>query len=491
VPDDFYTPEWVHHAIFYEIFPDRFARSANFPKPGPVEDWESPPTFEGVKGGDLLGVIERLDYLQDLGVNALYFTPIFQAASNHGYNTHDYFRINPLLGSDEIFDRLIREAHQRGLHVVLDGVFNHASRGFFPFNHILENGQSSPYYHWFYIKSFPLKAYQPGDPNYEAWWNLPSLPKFNFENPHVRNYMLEVSRYWLERGIDGWRLDAPDQIDVHAFWEEFRQVSRQMNPEAYLVGEIAEDATDWLQGNRFDGVMNYLFAYGCWVFFSNPPFDPITAGGWGESAEKVPAHDAQSFAGHLKYLWTQHPRPAALAQMNLLGSHDTVRLRSIFKDDFARQRLAVLLQFTFPGAPMILYGDEIGLQGGSDPDNRRTFPWDESRWDHDLRAFYQSCIAMRQAHPALRTGEFSILHAEGDVLSFLRHNEHEKIIVIFNRGNSAYHANIDLRQYLPSDAHLSDLLSPGETWLQEGHLRDYVIQPVSAAVLSSNHLDSA
>jgi cyclomaltodextrinase / maltogenic alpha-amylase / neopullulanase len=484
MPDDFYTPEWVHHAIFYEIFPDRFSRSETFAKPGPIEGWDSPPTLEGIKGGDLLGVIERLDYLQDLGVNALYFTPIFQAASNHGYNTHDYFRINPLLGSDDIFDRLIYDAHQRGMRVVLDGLFNHASRGFFPFNHILENGEISPYYDWFFIKDFPLQAYQPGDPNYEAWWNLPSLPKFNFNNPHVRNYMIEVGRFWLERGIDGWRLDAPDQIDVHSFWEEFRQAMRAANPEAYLVGEIAEDASDWLRGDRFDGVMNYLFAYGCWVFFSQPPFDPGVAGGWGESANRVPAHDAQSFAGHLDHLWTHYPRSAALAQMNLLGSHDTVRLRSIFKGDQARQRLAVVMQFTYPGAPMILYGDEIGLDGGSDPDNRRTFPWDETRWDHDLRAFYKSCIHMRRNHNALCTGDFQILHAEGDVLAFLRHTEQEKIIAIFNRGDTPYHADLNLLQHLPGHAHLKGLLSSGEAQLQDGHLRGYVIHPVSAAVLT-------
>jgi cyclomaltodextrinase / maltogenic alpha-amylase / neopullulanase len=480
---DFYTPEWVHHAVFYEIFPDRFARSEHYSKPGPVEAWDSAPTMEGFKGGDLLGVIERLDYLQDLGITALYFTPIFQSSSNHGYNTHDYFSINPLFGSEEVFNRLIREAHQRGMNVVLDGVFNHASRGFFPFHHILENGAVSPYLDWFFIKEFPLQAYQPGDPNYEAWWNLPSLPKFNFENPHVRRYLLDVGRYWLERGIDGWRLDAPDQINVHDFWAEFRSKCRATNPESYLVGEIAEDASDWLGGERFDGVMNYLFAYACWVFFSQQPFDPTAAGGWGVSANRVPAHDAASLAGHLEFLTENYPWQAVLAQMNLLGSHDTVRVRSIFQDDQARQRLAVLLQFTFPGAPMILYGDEIGMPGGSDPDNRRAFPWDETGWDHDLRAFYQSCIRLRRAHPALCRGDFQILHAEGDVLAFLRKDEQESIVVIFNRGEQTFRAAIDLSAHLPPNARLNDLLSPGEAALQEGMLRDYRVHPLSAAVM--------
>lgn len=174
----FQTPDWVKDAVFYQIFPDRFAKSERVPKPNNLEPWDSPPTLYGFKGGDLRGVLEHLDYLQDLGVNAIYFNPIFQSAANHRYHTHDYYRVDPILGGDEAFRELLDEAHRRGVRIVLDGVFNHASRGFFQFNHILENGPASPYLDWFIVKGFPLYAYAARRrPNYQAWWGLRALPQ--------------------------------------------------------------------------------------------------------------------------------------------------------------------------------------------------------------------------------------------------------------------------------------------------------------------------
>ncbi|HEX7973410.1 MAG TPA: alpha-amylase family glycosyl hydrolase, partial [Anaerolineales bacterium] len=204
---EFTTPGWVQDAIFYQIFPDRFAKSRRVGKPNNLEAWEAPPTVFGFKGGDLLGVTEHLDYLQDLGINAIYFTPVFQSASSHRYHTHDYFQIDPILGGDRAFRELLDQAHRGGIRIVLDGVFNHASRGFFQFNHILENGPSSPYLDWFTVRGFPLNAYS-GHPNYEAWVGLPALPKLNTANPQVRQFIFDVARYWLGQGIDGWRLDV-------------------------------------------------------------------------------------------------------------------------------------------------------------------------------------------------------------------------------------------------------------------------------------------
>ena len=225
------TPDWVKNAIFYQIFPDRFARSPRTQHPRGVEfkPWGSPPEEQGFQGGDLLGIIDKLDYLQALGINALYLNPIFASAANHRYHTFDYFQVDPLLGGNEALRELLDEAHAREMRVVLDGVFNHASRGFWPFHHLLENGNASPYLDWFIIHDWPLRPYssdRDNPANYEAWWNLPALPKLNTDNPGVRDYIFEVTRYWLEFGIDGWRLDVPAEIDDDDFWRQFRRLAR-------------------------------------------------------------------------------------------------------------------------------------------------------------------------------------------------------------------------------------------------------------------------
>ena len=223
MPPIFHTPEWVHHAVFYQIFPDRFASSAQVPKPNNLEAWDTPPTPLGFKGGDLAGVIEHLDYLQDLGINAIYFTPVFQSASNHRYHTHDYMQVDPMLGGNGTLKKLLNEAHHRNIKIVLDGVFNHASRGFYQFNHILECGSSSPYLDWFDVYDFPMNAYW-GKPNYRCWENLAALPEFNYKNPHVVEFIYSVARHWIDFGIDGWRLDVPFCFGDDEFWQGFRQV---------------------------------------------------------------------------------------------------------------------------------------------------------------------------------------------------------------------------------------------------------------------------
>jgi len=225
------TPAWVQDAIFYEIFPDRFAISAQVEKPNHLESWDAPPTIFGFKGGDLLGVVERLDYLSDLGVTAIYFTPVFQSTANHRYHTFDYFHIDPILGGDAAFKTLLDAAHARGIRVILDGVFNHASRGFYQFNHTLENGAASPYRDWFNFHNYPVRAYEQHN-NYDSWWGLAALPKFNTRNPAVREFLWRVAEHWIRFGIDGWRLDVPAEIDDDDFWREFRRRVKAINPDA-------------------------------------------------------------------------------------------------------------------------------------------------------------------------------------------------------------------------------------------------------------------
>lgn len=427
------TPDWVKHAVFYQIFPDRFARSARLVKPTNLEPWDSEPTTYGYKGGDLLGVLEHLDHIQALGVTALYFNPIFQSASNHRYHTHDYYQVDPLLGGNAAFDELLAECKRRGLRVVLDGVFNHASRGFFQFNDVLENGAASPWLDWFEFGEHPANAYdltQP--PGYTAWVGLHALPKLNTDNPQVREYLMQVGEHWVRKGIDGWRLDVPFEVKTPGFWQEFRQRIKAINPEAYIVGEIWWDSREWLQGDQFDGVMNYLFTEAAIAFTAGPRVQREQVAD--RDYHPWPAIDGVAYADKIDHLLSLYPWPIQLTQLNLLDSHDTARFITIAGDDTASVRLGTLLMCCFPGAPSIYYGDEIGLPGGRpDAMTRRTFPWEyPERWNQDLLHFHQQVIALRQAHLALRVGAYQRLLAEPEVYAFARTLDVERLVVAVN-----------------------------------------------------------
>ncbi len=372
----FSTPEWVKDAVFYHVFPDRFARSGSVAKPTNLEPWDHPPTTHGFKGGDLLGIVEHLDYLDDLGVNALYLNPIFQSTANHRYHTYDYYQVDPMLGGNEALRALLDAAHGRGMRVVLDGVFNHASRGFFQFNDILENGPASPYLDWFHVTGWPLHAYETSHkPNYGAWWGLHALPKFNTDTPAVREFLLGVAGHWVQQGVDGWRLDVPGEIRDDDFWREFRRRVKAANPEAYIVGEIWQDGRHWLQGDQFDAVMNYLFTKACLSFFIGRELNSALLSGLGYSP--VEPLEASGFAAAVDSLLALYPAQVTQAQMNLLDSHDTARFLSLARGDESALRLAVLFSMCYPGAPCIYYGDEVGMEGNRDPDCRRAFRWDQ------------------------------------------------------------------------------------------------------------------
>ncbi len=440
------TPDWVKHAVFYQIFPDRFAKSqqANgklLHNPA-WEPWEAPPTLQGYKGGDLWGVIEQLDYIQDLGINAIYFTPIFQSACNHRYHTHDYYQVDPILGGNTAFRELLHAARQRNIKVVLDGVFNHASRGFFFFNDILENGPHSPWLDWFRIEGWPLAAYT-GDSaaNYVGWVGNRALPVFNHDNPEVQEYIMKIAEYWLKVGIDGWRLDVPFEIKTPGFWQEFRKRVKAINPEAYIVGEVWGDSRQWLDGTQFDGVMNYLFT---------GPTIAFTTGDRvmreyvkGRDYEVYPTLSAAEYADKIQELLQLYPWEIQLTQLNLLASHDTARLLTIAGGDVASVELATLLLVTFPGAPSIYYGDEVGLPGGIDPDSRRGFPSAEN-WNQDILTTHRELITLRHRYSCLHTGDYQVLFAEGDIYVFARLLDSEEVIVAINVGTKKTTINIDI-----------------------------------------------
>ncbi len=480
---DFETPGWVHDAVFYQIFPDRFARSRRVQKAGNLEEWLSPPTPHGYKGGDLLGVYEKLDYLQDLGINAIYLNPIFQSASNHRYHTHDYMKVDPMLGGDKALKKLLRAAHQRNIRVVLDGVFNHASRGFFQFNDILENGSQSAYVDWFDIHDYPLNAYQ-GKPNYRCWWNLPALPEFNTDNPQVREYIFSVARYWVEMGIDGWRLDVPGEIDDDSFWQEFRRIVKRTNPDAYITGEIAGDATRWLAGDQFDAVMNYLLTYGIWLYFGGKEIKPTLLGEWLNHVPGMGVLDLAGFASYVEGLLVKYPEPAMQAQFNLLDSHDTARCLTIFNGRKELLLLAVLFYMTYPGAPSVYYGDEIGMEGGLDPDCRRAFPWNSELWDSAILGFYQKCISLRHAHPALRSGDFKTVYAMDDVMVYIRRLEQDQVLVAFNRSDQTRHLDVPVAEIFADGSVLKHELSNGVLAVRDGMVQELSLAPYSGVVMS-------
>ncbi len=447
-PEAFHSPPgWVKDAVFYQIFPDRFARSDRLAKHSSLEAWDDTPTVHGYKGGDLYGIIDKLDWITDLGCNALYLNPIFQSASNHRYHTHDYFRVDPLLGGDEAFDELLKTCHDRGLKVVLDGVFNHASRGFFQFNDLLESGPASPWADWWHITDWPLRAYDPDEPaGYQAWWGLHALPKFNVDNPEVREFLMSVGEHWIDRGIDGWRLDVPEEITADGFWEEFRTRVRARNPDAYIVGEVWGDASSWTGGDRFDGTMNYLLTGFILRYVGghrvvDSVVDSITY-------EVRPPHDAGGYADSVDHLHNMYGTDGLQAHLNLLGSHDTPRVITAVGNDAQTVILAALLQLTFPGAPCIYYGDEIGLEGKRDPDCRRGFPWEhEHSWNQELLKATRSLTAVRHAHPALRTGTYRRLwpppgNYGNGLYAFERSQNGERLIVAVNSGDSAESARV-------------------------------------------------
>ncbi len=465
------TPAWVRDSIFYQIFPDRFAASARVVKPGPLEPWDSPPTVHGFKGGDLLGVVEHLDHLERLGINAIYFNPIFQSASNHRYHTYDYMAVDPLLGGDAALRELLGAAHARGIRVVLDGVFNHASRGFWPFHHVLETGRSSPYRDWFYLNDADLdagrqlRAYAeealsgPLDVSellderlgtrsldmlgYRAWWNLPALPKLNVDNPHVRDYLFGVAEHWLDFGIDGWRLDVAEEIE-DSFWREFRQRVKARNPDAYIVAEIWDERPEYLRGDMYDALMNYPLGSAIVSFAGGRHLDMRVVGQQFVLNSNVRQEDAATFAGRLDRNLSVYEPDVMAVQLNLLDSHDTPRLLSICGGDKASVRLATLLQMTLPGAPSIYYGDEIGLAGEMDPGSRGAFPWDESLWDRDLLAFFRAATALRHAQPVLRHGALETVAADGNVYAFRRHDGGSSMVVAVNAGDDARSIELQL-----------------------------------------------
>lgn len=425
------VPQWVQDAVFYQIFPDRFENGERKNDPPNVQPWGTKPSRVHFQGGDLRGIIYRFDYLLDLGITAIYLNPIFQATSNHRYNTVDYFKIDPKLGDMNDFLALLEVAHRNEIRVILDGVFNHCGRGFYPFVDLLENEEDSPYRNWFHPNRFPIDAYTPGEAkDYLAWWGIKSLPKFNTNEPAVRNYLIDVARYWIEQGADGWRLDVPNEIDDDTFWEEFRDAVKSVNQDAYLVGEIWTADSRWVGDKHFDGLMNY------------PVMDCLL------EMLLLQGDGTTDCTSRLESLLQMYPRENVYAMYVPLGSHDTERVLTRLDEDIDKVKLAFLFQFAFPGAPAIYYGDEIGMRGGKDPDCRGAFPWDQNGWNLELRDWVKTLITNRKRFPSLRRGDF--VHIMTDdrrhCCAFFRRLGEEHVIIAINASSSRRHLRLPVHE---------------------------------------------
>ena len=386
-------PSWVNSAVFYQIFPERFCNGNKENDP----DWVKPWGYHTVSnldfyGGDLDGIRQKLPYLQELGITGLYLTPVFESPSSHKYDTTDYRKIDPGFGDEETMKLLVKEAHDRGIRVMLDGVFNHCGSNFLPWRDVMEKGPKSPYYDWFMINRWPCREQEGStrDGRYYSFAFAERMPKLNTSEKKVRDYFLDTVRYWIETfDIDGLRLDVANEIS-HLFCRELRQMTKQLKPDFYLLGEIWHDAMPWLGGDEFDAVMNYPFAAAIREFWYQP--------------EKTKSDLEEAIHENL----VRYMRQTTEVLFNLLDSHDTDRLihQTGGNQDLFFQQLAML--FTMPGSPCIYYGTEIAIEGGADPDCRRCMPWDQIEQGNyaEITEQVKQLIALRK-EPAARSMEIT------------------------------------------------------------------------------------
>lgn len=425
--DVFTAPEWVKDTVWYQIFPERFANGDPSLNTDGTFPWASTdPTSSNFFGGDFQGVIDHLDHLVELGINGIYFTPIFKAHSNHKYDTIDYMEIDPQFGDKETFRRLVDACHERGIRIMLDAVFNHSGFYFPPFQDVLEKQEKSAYKDWFHLWEFPVVPEPKA--NYDTFGFVGSMPKLNTENPDTKKYLLNVARYWIEEfDIDGWRLDVANEVD-HAFWREFRQAVKSVKPDAYILGEIWHDSMPWLQGDQFDAVMNYPFTNGAIDFFAR-----------GEMK-------ATNFAHSITEVLHMYPKNVNEMAFNLLDSHDTPRILTLANGEKDRVKLLYLFQLSFIGTPCIYYGDEIGMAGGQDPDCRACMVWDETKQDRELFRYVKLLIELRKNNTAFGSdGTIQIIHAdnESNCIVYEKSDATKRLIFVVN--NSEIKAQVPIK----------------------------------------------
>ena len=499
-----HTPEWFGSGVSYQIFPDRFCRS-RIPDPAGMvgertvhENWQDTPDFlpdeqgeirnRDFFGGDLPGITGKLDYLKGLGVTTVYLNPIFEAASNHRYNTADYLAIDPMLGKEEDFQTLCREAHKRGMRILLDGVFNHTGSvsryfnadGSYPDVGAAQSAQS-PYYNWYHFSRWPAE--------YDAWWGIKTLPAVEENHPDYREFIFggrdSVVRHWLRCGADGWRLDVADELPDD-FIAQLRCAMEEEKSDALLIGEVWEDGSNkiaydrrrrYLLGSETHGLMNYPFRTAALQWL---------CGG-----------DASDFRESMETLRENYPPDAYYSAMNFLSTHDTPRILTLLGGEpvpedkpgraaarlspagyeLARRRLMVgaMLLYAFPGSPTVYYGDEAGVQGYEDPLNRRTYPWGQE--DERLLAWYRKLGALRCSRPSLQQGGISYPLAAGGGLAVRRCCGSEVTVAVMNAGAESLEVRLPWSGTIATDA------MTGQQFLTEGGVLRLSLPGISGVLL--------
>ncbi len=428
--DRFKSPDWVKQTIWYQIFPERFANGDTTNDPAGTLPWSSQePSRTDFFGGDLQGVLDHLDYLADLGITGIYFCPLFKASSNHKYDTIDYYEIDPDFGDKALFKKLVTEAHNRGIRIMLDAVFNHTGDSAPQWQDVCKHEANSAYADWFHVNSFPVVYGENGNfegqatLSFESFAFTPHMPKLNTANPEVQKYLLDIATYWIrEFDIDAWRLDVANEVDHH-FWKKFHTATTALKEDFYILGEIWHSAQQWLQGDEFHAVMNYAYTETIEDFFVRKQITP-----------------SKMVAGLNEQLML-YRQQANEVMFNMLDSHDTARLLTICRDN--KDLLRATLAFTFlqHGSPCIYYGTEIGMTGGNDPGCRKCMVWEKAEQDQAILHFTKALIALRKEYQALLSfGRLNwlIVADQAQVIGLERIDQKQELVAVFNQGTTNY-----------------------------------------------------
>lgn len=407
---------WADEAVFYQIFIDRFNRG-DFTKDDSYIDMKcnEEPTRTSFMGGDIKGITEKLDYLEDLGINAIYLTPLFVSKTNHKYDITDYYAVDKQFGTKADLKELVEKSHKRGIRVILDAVFNHASNDIKEFLDVVKKGKNSKYFNYFIIHGDKVSV---DKPNYEMFSNCVDMPKWNNSNIEVQDFFIDIGLYWIkEFDIDGWRLDVSDEVS-HDFWRRFRKAVKKLKKDVIIVGENWHDAHAYLMGDQFDGIMNYAFRRACKQYFAHETIN------------------SKTMSERLNNVLTRNTWQVNRMNLNLTDSHDTARFFTECGKNKDAMLAALAVMYMFIGMPCIYYGTELHMEGGEDPGCRKGFDWNEKDWDTEFRNKVKELISLRKIK-AVQKGHINIKY-DKDCFIMERFLDGQHLTIITNKGKNAY-----------------------------------------------------